>query len=171
MAAAAVVEELARVAEPWRTAYSDSVVISTVVLFTHLAALVVGAGLALAADRATLRSWTAPPRDRARHLGELALTHRPVVTAIGVLFVSGGLLFLSDVENYATSGVFWTKMTLVVALLANGLAMTRAERALRRGHVEPNTEDRLWRRMRGLAMASVVLWMVTLLAGTILASK
>jgi hypothetical protein len=167
----AVVEELARIADPWRSAYSDSVVISTTVLFTHLAALVVGAGLALAADRATLRSWTAPPRDRARHLGELAHTHRPVVTALAVLFVSGGLLFLSDVENYATSGVFWTKMGLVVLLLGNGFAMTRAEGALRRGDPEPNTVDRLWRRMRGLAVASVVLWMTTLLVGTILASK
>lgn len=170
-AAAAVVDELARIAEPWRSAYSDSVAISTAVLFTHLAALVVGAGLALAADRATLRVWTAPPRDRARHLGELALTHRPVVTALGVLFVSGSLLFLSDVENYATSAVFWTKMTLVTLLLANGFAMTRAEGALRRSGTEPNTEDTLWRRMRVLAMASVALWMTTLLAGTILASK
>src|SRR5690349_24825346 len=114
---AAVVEELARIAEPWRSAFSDSVAISTAVLFTHLAALVVGAGLALAADRATLRSWTAPPRERARHLGELAHTHRPVVAAPAVLFVSGGLLFLSDVDNYATSGAFWTKMAFVALLL------------------------------------------------------
>ena len=168
---AVVVQQLARIAEPSRSAYSDSVAISTAVLFTHLAALVVGAGLALAADRATLRTWTAPPRDRARHLGELALTHRPVVAALGVLFVSGGLLFLSDVENYATQGVFWTKMALVALLLANGFAMTRAEQALRTGTPEPNTADRLWRRLRGLAMSSVALWMATLLAGTVLASK
>lgn len=168
---AVVVEQLARIAEPWRSAYSDSVAISTAVLFTHLAALVVGAGLALAADRATLRNWTAPPRERTRHLGELALTHRPVVAALGVLFVSGALLFLSDVENYATSAVFWTKMALVALLLGNGFAMTRAESALRRGGVAPNAADALWRRLRGMAMASVGLWMTTLLAGTILASK
>jgi hypothetical protein len=168
---AVVVQQLARIAEPWRSAYSESVAISTAVLFTHLAALVVGAGLALAADRATLRSWTAPPRERSRHLAELAITHRPVVAALSVLFVSGGLLFLADVENYATSAVFWTKMGLVALLLGNGFAMTRAERALRSAGIEPNDADLIWRRLRGLAMASVALWMATLLAGTVLASK
>ena len=171
MTAVVVVEQLARIAEPWRSAYSDSVAISTAVLFTHLAALVVGAGLALAADRATLRSWTAPPRERSRHLAELAVTHRPVVAALGVLFVSGTLLFLSDVENYATSAVFWTKMALIAVLLGNGFAMTRAESALRREQIEPNTADALWRRLRGLALTSIALWMATLLAGTVLASK
>lgn len=171
-----VVEELARATEPWRNAYADSVALSTAVLFLHLAALVVGAGLALAADRGTLRSWRAPVAERARHLAELSLTHRPVVAALGVLFASGVLLFLSDVEVYATSAVFWTKMTLVALLLANGYAMTRAEAALTRVHAgesnEPAAADhRLWRRLRALATASAALWLVTLLAGTILASQ
>lgn len=170
-ATAAVVDQLARIVEPWRSAYSDSTAISTTVLFTHLAALVIGAGLALAADRATLRSWSAPPWERSRHLAELSLTHRPVVVALGVLFASGVLLFLADVEDYATSAVFWTKMGLVTLLLANGLAMTRTEGALHAGAPEPAESDRLWRRLRASAMASIALWLTTLLAGTILASK
>ena len=169
-AAAAVVEQLARIAEPWRSAYSDSAALSTAVLFTHLAALVVGAGLALAADRATLRTWTAPPWERSRHLVELAFTHRPVVVALGVLFASGVLLFLSDVESYATSRVFWAKMVLVALLLGNGFAMTRTEGTLQSGALHPDDADRLWRRLRAAATASVALWMATLLAGTVLAS-
>ena len=166
----ALVERLAAVAEPWRSAYSDSAAISTAVLFTHLAALVIGAGLALAADRATLRSWRATPPERERHLAELAHTHRPVVVALGVLFVSGALLFLADVESYATSPVFYVKMGLVALLLANGFSMTRAEGALRAGAVRSGEADRLWRRLRTSALASGTLWLATLLAGTMLAS-
>jgi len=166
-----VLDWMTAAAEPWRDAWGNSVVLSTGVLFVHLAALVLGAGLALAADRNTLRSWRAGPDERARQLAELAGTHRLVQGALGALFGSGVLLFLSDVEEYGSSRVFWVKMGLVTLLLANGYAMTRTEAALRGTDAQHPLLEALWRRMRAHSVTSAALWLVTLLAGTILASR
>lgn len=166
-----LIEWMTAAAEPWRNAWGESIVLSTGVLFVHLAALVLGAGLALAADRSTLRSWRSGPEERTRQLGELAATHRIIQGALGALFGSGILLFLSDVEEYASSRVFWVKMGLVALLLANGYAMTRTEAALRGAGAQHPLIDRLWRRMRTRSVTSAALWLTTLLAGTILASR
>ena len=81
------------------------------------------------------------------------------------------LLFLSDVEEYASSRVFWVKMGLVTLLLANGFAMTRTEAALRGAGARHPLLDGLWRRMRTRSVTSAALWLTTLLAGTILANR
>lgn len=108
-----------------------------------------------------------PDDARARQLAELARTHRAVVAALAVVLGSGALLALADVEVYATSAVYWTKMALVAALLANGFLMTRAERAAERAGGVADTEAR-WGRLRAHALLSVALWFATLLAGTTL---
>jgi hypothetical protein len=56
LALASVVESLTRATAPWKHLYDDSKVLETVVVFVHVAALVIGGGIALAADRATLRA-------------------------------------------------------------------------------------------------------------------
>jgi hypothetical protein len=167
------VEQLARAADPWQRLVSHSTTVSTALLFAHLGALVAGGGLALAADLATWRLRDAEPDERARHLAELARTHRPVVVALGLSFVSGGLLFLADVEAFASSLVFWSKMALIVLLLANGLLMTRLERTLHAGRADASAGagDSLWRRRRASACASAILWYGVLLAGTALGSR
>ena len=169
--ATGLVDRLALLATPWHDAYAGSAVLPTAVLFAHFAALLVGGGLALAADRATLRAAARAADDRARQLVALGETHRVVVGALAVLFASGGLLFLADVETFATSRVFWVKGALVALLLANGLAMTRTERALHAAadaDADATAIDARWRRLRRGAMLSVALWLSTVLAGTVL---
>ena len=160
---------LASVAEPWRDLYSNSTVVSTGVLFAHIAALVIGGGLALTMDGATLRASRAgvDAAARGRQLGDLALAHRTVVASLGVVAASGALLFLADVEQFAGSWVFWSKMALVAALLANGYTMTRTERTLAAGIEGAGTR---WARLSAHARVSAALWLATLLAGTILSN-
>ena len=165
---ASVVETLTRVAEPWKSVYDDSKVLETAVVFVHVAALVIGGGIALAADRATLRAVGGDAATRARQLAELGLTHRVVIVSLVILFVSGVALFLTDVETFAVSIVFWVKMALVALLLANGLVMTRTESALRGASDGGGGDLARWGRLRTTAIASGALWLVTMLAGVAL---
>ena len=165
-ALASVVETLTKVAAPWKHVYDDSKVLETAVVFVHLAALLVGGGIALASDRATLRAARGDATTRARQLAELGLTHRVVILSLAVAFVSGVALFFTDVETFAGSAAFWIKMALVALLMLNGLLMTRAESVLRRA---PDGGDAApWGRLRTTAVASGVLWLATLLAGVAL---
>jgi hypothetical protein len=171
---ASIVENLTRAAAPWKHLYDDSKVVATLVVFAHLASLLAGGGLALATDRATLRAAGGPPTERERHIAELGLTHGPVVASLAVAFISGVLLFLADVETFATSLAFWAKMALVAMLLVNGWAMTRVEGRLRAGRETPallGPDGALWRRLRVSAVASAVLWFTTLLFGVALTNS
>ncbi|MEO8563590.1 MAG: hypothetical protein ABI601_16050 [bacterium] len=163
-------------AEPWRRLYSHSTLVSTLVLFGHIGGLLAGGGLALAADRATLRVDVSDEGERARHLDDLARLRPPVATAFIIAGATGALLFFADVEAFATSRIFWAKMALIVLLMANVGLMVRVEAALRAGPIQGVLEsssaarERLWRRRRGSAAVSAVLWFVLVLAGTALAS-
>ena len=101
------------------------------VLFAHLVGLL-GGGLALAADRATLRIASATPADRLRHLSELRAIHRPVLAGLTLTFSSGLLMLSADLEMYLDSRVFWVKMVLIGLLIANGCALRHTEVLLRR---------------------------------------
>jgi hypothetical protein len=160
-------------AEPWRRLYSHSTLVSTLVLFGHLGGLLAGGGLALAADRATLRLNGADVAARRRHLDELARLRLPVAVAFGVAALSGALLFFADVEAFAASRIFWAKMALIALLLTNVAIVLRVESALRAGPDGGSAgawSERLWRRRRASAVVSVVLWFVLVLAGAALAS-
>jgi hypothetical protein len=157
---------LSRIVEPWANLYSDSRAVSAAVLFLHLVPLVVAGGTAWVADRATLRAARGEPADRMRQLVELAGTHRLVVGGLALSLISGVLMFASDVDTFLPSPFFWTKLVLVALLLANGFLITRTERALEAG----GDEGVLWGRLRTLAILSGTLWLVTTLAGVVLAS-
>ncbi len=158
---------LVRQAEPWADLYSHSKALSAGVLFLHLVPLLVSGGTALVADRATLRTVRGDASARGAQLAELAASHRLVVSGLALSFVSGVLMFLSDVETFLPSPFFWIKLALVGLLLLNGLAMTRTERVLvARG---PEGSDALWARMRTIAVVSAALWLATTLAGVVLA--
>ena len=156
----AVPEVAARLAEPWASFYNDAPLLQTVVLFLHLAGIVVGGGFALATDRATLRASGTTVVDRTRQLAEIQAVHRPVLVALAVTSATGALMFAADVETFAASTAFWIKMFLIALLLANGYAMTRAEATLRR------SAEGGWGRLRRVSITSSFLWLAVLLAGT-----
>ena len=163
-------------AEPWRRLFAHSPLLSTVILFGHLGGLLAAGGLTVAADRATLRLDPRDDVDRRRHLTELEQLRTPVWIAFAVALLCGALLFLADVEAFAASAIFWTKMGLVMLLVANAVATSRMDRALRRDadagalQATPDLHARRWRRRRAGALAIAVLWFGLVLAGTALAS-
>ncbi len=160
-----IVETISAAVRPWHDWYSHSKATSAAVTWFHLSALVVGGGLAIASDRTVLRVRTADLAERRRMLGEFSTVHRPVLAALGVAVISGLALLLSDVETYLVSAVYWTKMTLVLLLFANGFGIVRTERRLT---ADPSPGNPLWARLRFGAVASITLWLSTTLAGVIL---
>lgn len=153
-----VPEALVHLAKPWADLYSDSPVLETIVTFVHIAALVVGGGVAIAVDRGTLRAARAreDATGRARQLLDLGGSHRVVITSLVFTVISGLLLLASDLKTFLGSLVFWTKMLLVVLLLANGLMMQRAE------------ERASWPKLRRAAFVSLILWFAITFAGVAL---
>jgi len=156
--ATAVSQLLAR----WAHLYGHTPV-SASVTYLHLVGILVGGGVAVAADRASLKLSPATP-DWSGELGRLASVHRWVVSGLALIFASGVLMMLAKLDGVATSVVFWTKMGLIALLLANGYIRMRAEHALRQGRAAG------WDRFRRTSVASLVLWLVILLAGTLLHS-
>lgn len=164
LAAAEGSSALARLAEPWNSLYSDNKVVSATVVFLHLVPLLLAGGLAVSADRATLRAARGSGEDRTRQLGELARVHPFVLGGLALSFISGVLLFLADVDEFLGSPFFWVKLGLIGLLLLNGFMMNRTERGLAAG----GSETALWARLRTIAVLSVILWTVTTLAGVVL---
>lgn len=158
---------LAQPFEGWKSFYSHSTLTSTIVLTTHLGAMFLGGGIAVAADRTTLRVASERSDERSRQLAEMADVHRPVLIGITLLFISGIALALSDLENFLGNPVFWIKLSLVALLLINGLFLQRTESALRRDE-SAGTGTATWSRMRLFSRLSIALWIATFLAGSIL---
>jgi hypothetical protein len=146
----------------WAHVYGDSKALSAAITYAHLAGILVAGGLAVATDRASLLLARDAESDVARELARLATVHRFVLSGLAVTASSGVLMLLADLHTYLTSVLFWTKMLLVLTLLANGWLRLRAERALLDG------VDTSWRRFRRTSVASVVLWFSILLAGAFL---
>src|SRR6266571_2127746 len=119
----------------WARLYGHTPVSATVT-YLHLVGILVGGGVAVAADRASLRLSPETLPDWRTELDRLAAVHRWVV--------------------------FWTKMGLVALLIGNGYARLRTEIALRQGSLAA------WSWFRRTSTASLVLWFLVLLAGTLL---
>ena len=161
--------------EPWRRLYAQSPLLSTLILFGHLGGLLAAGGLAVAAERATLRIDPSDDFARRRHLADLEGLRAPIWSAFAVALVSGALLFLADVEAFAASPIFWTKMSLVGLLVATTWVTARQDTALRRdgdsgASGDSVVRDRQWRRRRAGAIATAVLWFGLVLVGAALAS-
>jgi hypothetical protein len=163
-----LVHTLAHALLPWKSLYSDSRTVASAVTGVHLVGMLFGGGFAVAADRSTLRALRREPSDRARALAELHAVHRPVLLALGVMFLSGVALAAADLETFAGSPIFLLKLILVTFLLANGAILERTERALRLAIGGPGRETRLWRRLRTTTYLSLLLWTCTVVTGTVL---
>ena len=164
LAAAEGSSALARLAEPWNNLYSDSRAVASAVLFFHLLPLLVAGGAALTMDRSALRAARGSADDRSRHLQDLARTHPVVLGGLALSLASGALLFLSDVDEFLATSVFWLKLVLIALLLLNGFMMTRAEWALGTARDDAT----LWGRLRTISVLSLILWIATTLAGVVL---
>lgn len=164
-------EWLVAAVQPWATLYSDSTAVRTAVVSLHLVPLVLGGGVAVAVDRMTLRAGRLDEGARVRQLTELASVHRWVAPALALTILSGVALLLSDVEEYVGNWIFWTKMGLVLALLVNGLAMSRAERGLSNeaaGGGWDAGSHHAWRRLERSSVTSLLLWLSITVAGVAL---
>ena len=152
--------------EPWQSAYGDSAFLPTAVTAVHLIGMLVAGGLAIAADRATLRVTGEVEGERERHLGELNAIHRPVLIGLGVLIASGLAMVAADIVTFLGSPVYWVKMGLVVLLVFNGVVLERTETSLRTGKASAGE----WKKLRLSAITSVLLWIATLVTGVVLTS-
>jgi hypothetical protein len=141
--------------KPWSDFYAHSPFAETLVVFAHVGGLLLGGGLAVASDRATLRALALSPSDRGPHRRELAAVHRWVLTGIAFVVASGIALVAADIETFWGSPIYWVKMALVLALLVNGFVMTRTEGALAG---DDSATAAGWRTLRRTAIASLGLW-------------
>src|SRR5690348_7142848 len=146
----------------WAHLYGHAPVSATVT-YLHLVGILMGGGVAVAADRASLRLSPTTP-DWSQELARLASVHRWVVGGLALIFASGLLMMFAELNTLATSAVFWTKMGLIALLLGNGYIRMRAETALQQGRAAG------WGWFRRASVASLVLWLVILLAGALLHS-
>lgn len=157
-----MLETLVAVFEPWSTLYSDSTVLPVGLTFAHLGAMMVGGGLAISADRTVLRAGSpASAEARLAIADAVGDVHRPVLTALSVSAISGGLQLVADLEALAVNKVMWIKIGLLVLLAANGLMMLRTEQGVRR----ESGGGKAFGALRVRAITSVVLWLAITLAG------
>jgi len=160
-------EALVQLFKPWADFYSHSKTTTSVVQFVHIGGLLMGGGLAIAADRGTLRAMRLAAHERSGHLRDLAEGHRWVLTGLALVVLSGLALLAADVDTFLGSWVYWVKMVLVVVLLANGYRMTRTESALRHGAAEDSAQ---WNRLHRIAVTSLILWFIVAALGVALAN-
>lgn len=164
MSYSSVVASLAALVAPWAHVYNARPVLQSVMTVLHVGSMLLAGGLAIAADRATLRATRGSPAVRIHALHELRDVHRPVLVGLAVANITGVLMLAADVEALAASPVLWTKLALLALLLANGWRLTNAEHAMRG---EPES-DRHWTHLRRVALASLVLWFAVAASGAAL---
>lgn len=152
---------LVEMLKPWSDFYDHSKLAETIVQFMHIGGLLLAGGLAVAADRGTLRAMRVAADARPHYTRELAAVHRWVLTGLTFVVISGLLMLASDLESFWGSWIYWVKMALVAVLLINGLMMTRAENAVARDGSESSPA---WRALHRTAVTSLGLWfMITAL--------
>ncbi len=120
---ASVLAAVDALAEPWQKLYAHSTVVATLVLFGHVAGLLVAGALTLSTEGSALRLDPQDADARRRYVRSVMPSRRALVIALSIAMLSGALLFLTDLEAFAVSTVCWTKMGLVALLLANGVVV------------------------------------------------
>ena len=145
----------------WSGYYSDHQMVSLLIRYVHLAALMVGGGTALAIDRVVLGTARTRTDDRRRAAWQaLQGSHRVVVPALIVVAITGVLMTAADWATFEVSRLFWSKMIAFTLLIANGMALVAAER-----RYSQRSDVQMWRRVILASGASVFLWLVVLWIG------
>ena len=145
----------------WASYYSDHQLVSMLIRYVHLAALMVGGGTALAIDRVVLGTARTRTDDRRRAAWQaLQGSHRVVVPSLVVVTATGVLMTAADWATFEVSRLFWIKMITFGLLVANGAALVGAER-----RYSQRTDVNLWRRVVIASGASCLLWLVVPLIG------
>lgn len=155
---------IAPLVERWAKLYSDHKLVSDTVTFAHLAGIMLGGGVAIAADRAALHMAPASDVPYTPPLGGRDV-HRWVVAGLAVITVSGLLMLFADLDTYLKAPLFWVKMGLTLVLIGNGWVRLKAEQAVLAGVQAARA------RFRKTSVASVALWLVILLAGVMLVTS
>jgi uncharacterized membrane protein len=145
----------------WSSYYSDHQMVSLMIRYLHLAALMVGGGTALAIDRVVLGTARTRTDDR-RHAAWQALqgSHRVVVPALVVVAATGVMMTAADWSTFEVSRLFWIKMITFALLVGNGAALVAAERRYAQG-----SDVKQWRRVVLASGVSCLLWLVILWIG------
>src|SRR5512147_1945834 len=94
----------------WAHFSRHNVGLSVTLTYLHLGGILLGGGLAIATDRASLRLSPATAPDWPQELTRLASAHRWVLAGLVLIFASGLLMMLTSFETFAVSTVFWIKM-------------------------------------------------------------
>lgn len=160
-----MLDTLVELAKPWARFYSKSTPAQNIILFAHLAGLLGGGGLAIAADRTIWKVRAAPDEVRMRVLAEVSGVHRPVIIGLVFAVLSGALMTAADLETYVTSPVWWTKMCVVALLLANGAWLRSIERTALRN---PAMTPAVWAKFTLSSRLSLALWFAVVLIGVAL---
>lgn len=155
---------LSRLVEWWAHLYGDAKFLSAAIMYVHLAGILVAGGFAIVEDRASLLLLKESEPDYRRELPLIESVHVWVLGGLAVVAASGVLMLLADLHTYLTSVLFWVKMALIVALLANGWLRLRAENLLRDGMLSRRAL------FRKTSLVSVGLWFAVLLAGAFLST-
>ena len=149
-------------AESWSAIYSNSPVVRSLLAFVHIGGLVAAGGVAVSADVGTLRALRRGGTALQLEIERLHAAHHLVIAGLALVVASGVLLMGADLDAYLHSTAFWIKMTLVLALLANGGFLIRTGRQT----VSFGPAEQL--RLRVVSIASLALWFGTTLLGAIL---
>jgi hypothetical protein len=160
-----LLETLELVLKPWAKFYSKSSPTQAVVMFTHIAGMLGGGGLAIAADRAMWKARTATDEVRSRLLAEVEQIHRPVIIGLTMSALSGVLLTASDLTTFVTSPVWWVKMVAFGLLLANGAWLQSVERGAQQAS---STIPAVWQKLSVSSRISYTLWFAVALGGVLL---
>jgi len=145
----------------WSAYYSNHQMVSLLIRYLHLAALMVGGGTALAIDRVVLGAARTRTEDRRRAaFTAMKGSHRVVVPALVIVTASGILMAAADWATFVASRLFWVKMISFGALVLNGVALVAAERAYAK-----SADVSMWRRVVLASGASCLLWLLILWIG------
>ncbi len=93
----------------WSSFYGQHQIVSVVIHFLHLAALVLGAGTALFADRQVLRAARLGPPEHEAVMGILHRAHPHVVPWLVVVGSTGVLMTAADTSTFLASALYWIK--------------------------------------------------------------